>query len=656
MRSTNLDPDTAADRLLMLALGQVRAQTSGTARPAGDGVEPLARAPSTRRSPSRPPAASRPRRRRQGAARADRRAAARAEAGGRQRRVDPRLLGLGRRGRRVPLGQRLLARRPARPALGARPLAAGRGGWQWVPGFWADEDEDELEYLPPPPPSLDAGPSTPAPGRDSVYVPGCWVYSERQLLLAAGLLDRPPARLGLGAGPLLWTPGGCLFVDGYWDYPLHERGLLFAPVLHRRRRSWPPGFVYSPTYVVQTGLPARRAVRAAATRNYYFGDYFEDRYADAASCLDRLPLRPAGLRPELRLLPAAYRDRAGWEDAAQAVRGRRPATSPRPPRTLVQQTQVINNITVNKTENKVVNKNVNITNVQNVTVSNSIKQVNNTQVTALGSSARASAEGGRRRKVRQDSGGHEGTARRQKERADSCARRRCSGRRSSSSCTATAPCRSVRRSPSRDRSPSLSQPSRRSCRCPSRSSPSRRRCSPRRSRRPAEAAAPAADAQAGGEAAAQGRSAEAGQPANHGLARSRNPNRRQHPCSRSRGPSRCRSRNPRTIRRSRSSRRWIPSRPPAGPEAGHKPPADPHPEPKPPVDPEPPEAVPSPPVGPPDPRPQPQPPPLPPQPKPRPRPRSTRRRSPIRRRGRNPSPTAAEAAQVLRRAGTSSLW
>src|SRR5262249_8665002 len=49
------------------------------------------------------------------------------------------------------------------------------GGWQWAPGFWAAAHQEEVQYVPPPPPTIDAGPSTPAPDATSSYVPGCWV-------------------------------------------------------------------------------------------------------------------------------------------------------------------------------------------------------------------------------------------------------------------------------------------------------------------------------------------------------------------------------------------------------------------------------------------------------------------------------------------------
>ena len=61
--------------------------------------------------------------------------AARTETGGGQRRVDPRLLGLGRRAERFPLGQRHLARPAARPPMGARLLGPGpRKAFNGLPG------------------------------------------------------------------------------------------------------------------------------------------------------------------------------------------------------------------------------------------------------------------------------------------------------------------------------------------------------------------------------------------------------------------------------------------------------------------------------------------------------------------------------------------
>ncbi|MFO0821968.1 MAG: hypothetical protein U0792_02425 [Gemmataceae bacterium] len=61
-----------------------------------------------------------------------------------------------------------------------------RGGWQWAPGFWqepppqqavqpAQAQEPEIQYLPPPPATIEVGPTTPAATATSFYVPGSWV-------------------------------------------------------------------------------------------------------------------------------------------------------------------------------------------------------------------------------------------------------------------------------------------------------------------------------------------------------------------------------------------------------------------------------------------------------------------------------------------------
>src|SRR5262249_29809754 len=104
------------------------------------------------------------------------------------------------------------------------------GGWQWIPGYWAAADQEQPNYVPQPPPSLDIGPSCPAPDDNSSYIPGSWIYGD------AGYLWRPgywyPCNANLVWTPAYYqyTPAGCIFVNGFWDYPCWNRGLLFAPV------------------------------------------------------------------------------------------------------------------------------------------------------------------------------------------------------------------------------------------------------------------------------------------------------------------------------------------------------------------------------------------------------------------------------------------
>src|SRR5207245_3942583 len=64
--------------------------------------------------------------------------------------------------------------------------AEAQGGWQWVAGLWASAVQNTIEYQPPPPDSLDYGPSMPAPDDSSIYVPGCWMFRDTRYLWRPG--------------------------------------------------------------------------------------------------------------------------------------------------------------------------------------------------------------------------------------------------------------------------------------------------------------------------------------------------------------------------------------------------------------------------------------------------------------------------------------
>jgi len=75
-----------------------------------------------------------------------------------------------------------------------------------------------------------------------------------------------------------WTPCGWVFVSGYWDAPLCERGLLFAPSASRGPSTCGAA---SPTArrtsCSLTSWSDRCFVRST-TRTYFFGNYFEASY------------------------------------------------------------------------------------------------------------------------------------------------------------------------------------------------------------------------------------------------------------------------------------------------------------------------------------------------------------------------------------------
>src|SRR5205823_1932377 len=121
--------------------------------------------------------------------------------------------------------------------------------WRYYSGFRRRAGEGELKIVPPPPGPLQRA-DPPPPDGESSYSPGTWIYRDtryrwRQVTWVA---YRPgwvwvPARYVL-------TYCGWVFIDGYWDYMLRDRGILYSPVridvAIYRRRDW----TYRPAYVV----------------------------------------------------------------------------------------------------------------------------------------------------------------------------------------------------------------------------------------------------------------------------------------------------------------------------------------------------------------------------------------------------------------------
>jgi hypothetical protein len=261
------------------------------------------------------------------------------------------------------------------------------GGARWVSGYWGVAAQEETEYLAEPPPSLDRGPSTPAPGADYSYVPGLWVYQVNRFVWRPGYwLAYRPGWVWVPA-TYRWTPCGFVYVPGYWDVPILDRGLLFAPVRFPTAVYLRPGFVYRPAYCIQPDFLCGALFIRTGAPGYFFGDYFGPRYR--AGYVSWVSFRfggGVGLDLNFSYYRHAYRDYPAWERGLSGLySGRYAGTIAAPPRTLVQQNTVVNNIIVNKTTNTIVNKTVNITNIQNVSVLAPVTKINKVNVTAMSS-------------------------------------------------------------------------------------------------------------------------------------------------------------------------------------------------------------------------------------------------------------------------------
>jgi len=193
----------------------------------------------------------------------------------------------------------------------------------------------------------------------------------------------------------IWTPAGYVFVDGYWDRPLERRGLLFAPI-RVASALFGTEWTYVPRYVVQPDFLFGALFARPSYYHYYFGDFFEPDY-ETRGFVPWFDYRVGKGSYDSNF--AYYRHRygdQGWErNLRDYYGGRTKGDIPRPPRTLEQQTTAVTKITNDKTVNVNVNKNINITNIQNVNALSPVAKVHNTTVTSL-SSLSKDATGGKK--------------------------------------------------------------------------------------------------------------------------------------------------------------------------------------------------------------------------------------------------------------------
>ena len=148
---------------------------------------------------------------------------------------------------------------------------------------------------------------------------------------------------------------------------------------------------FIPQFVVHSDFLIGALFVGPATRHYYFGDYFEDRYAKRGfvAWTDYHP-GPGAFDANFSYYRHLHAAEPRWEPALRDLyRGRLTGTVPRPPHTWAQQGEVIRKLTVNKTTNVVVHKDINLTHVQNVTALTPLKEVHNVRVTNLGGLSQA---------------------------------------------------------------------------------------------------------------------------------------------------------------------------------------------------------------------------------------------------------------------------
>jgi hypothetical protein len=225
--------------------------------------------------------------------------------------------------------------------------------WQWVPGFWASVQNNQpvqVTYNPEPPAPPPVAAPPPAPALDMFFVPGYWMWMGDRYAWRAGYYTRIRPGYVYVASHYRWTPYGYVFVPGYWDLAVAQRGLLYAPVTVNPNVVG-VGFVYTPCYAVTDTLVLDAMFIRPSTCHYYFGDYYGPRYV-------ALGFEPCVVYSRRYYEPIfvyrrwEYRDNPRWLDVqVNLYHERSSGRAPLPPRTLIQQTTIINNVNVHRTTN-----------------------------------------------------------------------------------------------------------------------------------------------------------------------------------------------------------------------------------------------------------------------------------------------------------------
>ncbi|MGO9110970.1 MAG: hypothetical protein ACLP9L_17245 [Thermoguttaceae bacterium] len=212
-------------------------------------------------------------------------------------------------------------------------------GFQWTSGYWADAQVTNVAYLPEPPASAEAGPNIAAPAPDNLWLPGSWIWQQNRYAWRPGFWAGAQSDWDWVPAHYVWARRGYVFVDGYWDYSIGRRGVLFAPVYFSESMYAQPGFSYSPATVIDLGVFSNYLFLRPQYQHYYFGDYYAANY-QAAGFYPSYSYNSGrfGYDPIYAHDRWQHRQDGQWEPRIAAdFQNRRDHADARPPRTLAAQ-------------------------------------------------------------------------------------------------------------------------------------------------------------------------------------------------------------------------------------------------------------------------------------------------------------------------------
>lgn len=219
--------------------------------------------------------------------------------------------------------------------------AKAEDGYQWTSGYWADGKAREIQYLPQPPEMVNAEPDGDAPSENQTWIPGVQVWNENRYAARPGYWGRMQTDWEWIPAHYVSTPRGYVFVDGYWDYSVNRRGVLFAPVSFDGGVYAQPGFSYSPFYAINTAAFIGNLFLRPSYGHYYFGDYYAANYEGMGFYPSYAYHNQQGYDPLFAQQRWLNRANGDWQQNAEAqFRNRRDNEEARPPRTLAAQNEL----------------------------------------------------------------------------------------------------------------------------------------------------------------------------------------------------------------------------------------------------------------------------------------------------------------------------
>jgi hypothetical protein len=119
-----------------------------------------------------------------------------------------------------------------------------------------------------------------APSRNHIWVSGTWIDQDDRYAWRPGYWEPGQENWTWIPAHYQWTRRGYVFIDGYWDYDVDRRGVVFAPVRFQRGYYDRPNFSYTPVMVISLNVFANHLFVRPNYGHYYFGDYYAPRYRD----------------------------------------------------------------------------------------------------------------------------------------------------------------------------------------------------------------------------------------------------------------------------------------------------------------------------------------------------------------------------------------